>query len=123
MRRALNLLQGCALHSSHITEALVHKNSSRAKPEEIRQMVETAISGNFIKAREHLDQLLIHYGLSGEDILLQVYREIPNLNVPEEKKITLIDRLGEYNFRMVEGANERIQIEAMLAQFVLIGKK
>lgn len=123
MRRALTMLQGCALHSKHITADMVHKIASRAKPKEIKEMAELAMKGEFIKARELLDILIISYGLSGEDILLQVYREVPNLNVPEERKIVLIDKIGEYNFRLVEGANERIQIEALLAQFALIGKK
>lgn len=122
MRRAINILQGCSLHSNKITTDLVHQISAKAKPKEVKAMLELALSGEFIKARENLDSLLINYGLSGEDILLQVYREIPGLNVPEEKKVTLLDRLGEYNFRLVEGANERIQIEAMLANFVLVGK-
>lgn len=123
MRRALNALQGAALHSQHITADLVHKVSSRAKPKEVREMVQLALSGDFVKARENLDKLIIHYGLSGEDILNQVYREIPSLEIPEKKKVVLMDRIGEYNFRLVEGANERIQIEAMLAQFTLIGKE
>lgn len=123
MRRALNVLQGCALHSKHITEELIHKISSKAKPKEIKEMTELALKGEFVKAREMLDTLIISYGLSGEDVLLQIYREIPNLTIPEEKKIVLIDRIGEYNFRLVEGANERIQIEALLAQFALISKK
>jgi len=122
LRRALNTLQGAALHSSHITGDLIHKISSRAKPKEVLEMVQMALGGEFVKARENLDKLIIHYGLSGEDILNQVYREIPSLSIPEKKKIVLMDRLGEYNFRMVEGASERIQIEAMLAQFALIGK-
>ena len=121
MRKALNALQGAALHSPHITADLVHKISSRAKPKEVVEMVQLALAGDFAKSRENLDKLIIHYGLSGEDILNQVYREIPNLKIPEKKKVVLMDRLGEYNFRLVEGASERIQIEAMLAQFVLIG--
>jgi replication factor C small subunit len=121
MRKALNSLQGAAMHSAHITADLVHKISSRAKPREVVDMVQLALAGDFAKSRENLDRLIIHYGLSGEDILNQVYREIPNLKIPEKKKVVLMDRLGEYNFRLVEGASERIQIEAMLAQFVLIG--
>ena len=123
MRRALNALQGAAMHSNHITADLVHKISSRAKPKEVLEMVQLALAGDFPKARENLDKLIIHYGLSGEDILNQVYREIPNLQIPEKKKVVLMDRIGEYNFRLVEGASERIQIEAMLAQFTLIGKE
>ena len=123
MRRALNLLQGCALHGKHVTEEMVHKIGSRAKPEEVREMLDVALKGDFLKARENLDKLIIHYGLAGEDILLQIYREVPKLDIPEEKKVALIDRVGEYNFRLVEGANERIQLEALMAQFVLLGKK
>lgn len=123
MRRSVNVLQGAAMHSKHINANLIHTISSRAKPKEVKEMIDLAMSGEFTKAREKLDILIITYGLSGEDILLQVYKEIPNLNIEEQKKIALIDRVAEYNFRLVEGANERIQIEAMLAQFALVGKK
>ena len=117
MRRALNSLQGCAMHSDHITEALVHKISSRATPKEVREMVDLAMAGKFQESRERLDRLIIHYGLSGEDIIYQVYREIPKLETPEKQRMKLIEIVGEYNFRLVQGANERIQIEALLAQF------
>jgi replication factor C small subunit len=39
--------------------------------------------------------------------------------IPEEEKVRLIDRIGEIDFRMTEGANERIQLEALLAYFGL----
>jgi len=122
MRKSINVLQGCAIHGSHITSDGGHKISSRARPKEIHEMVALALSGDFTGARKNLDTLIINYGLSGEDVVFQIYREIPNLEVPEKKKVILMDKLGEYNFRLVEGANERIQIEALLAQFTLIGK-
>ena len=85
--------------------------------------MDLALRGDFSGARKNLDRLMINYGLSGEDVVFQIYREIPNLKVGEGKKVVLVDKLGEYNFRLVEGANERIQIEALLAQFSLIGKE
>lgn len=118
MRRAINILQGAAMHSKHITKEIIHKISSRATPKEVKEMMELAYKGNFIGARENLDKLIITYGLSGEDILFQVYREVGNLEIPEADKIILIALIGEFNFRLVQGANERIQIEAMLAQFI-----
>ena len=60
-------------------------------------------------------------GMSGEDVLIQVYRETMNLDekeLAEKDKIALVDTIGEYDFRIVEGANERIQLEALLAQFM-----
>lgn len=123
MRKAINILQGASMHSNHITEELVHRISSRARPKEIREMVETALNGDFKTARDRLNRLMIEYGLSGEDVIFQVYREVSSLAIPEDKKVLLMDRIGEYNFRLVQGANERIQIEALLAHLTTIVRK
>jgi len=115
MRRALNVLQGCSMHSKKIDAELVHRISSKATPKEVREMVDLAIKGRFIEARENLDKLIMTYGLSGEDILSQVYREVPKLEVEEKERIKLVSAIGEANFRLVQGASERIQLEALLA--------
>ena len=86
-------------------------------------MLELAIAGKFEEARNKLYDLLIGQGLAGEDILEQVHREIFNLDLPERVKVELIDKTGEFDFRIREGANERIQLEAMLAHFGLVGSK
>jgi len=54
--------------------------------------------------------------MSGEDILLQIFREVPNLDIEEKKKVHLVEAVGECDFRIVEGANERIQLCALLAK-------
>ena len=43
------------------------------------------------------------------------------LGIPDKYKVHLIEKTGETEFRIVEGSNDRIQIEALLAQFVLVG--
>ncbi len=121
MRKAINALQGAAIHSKTITEETVYKISSRARPKEIREMVDAAYGGKFLDARKMLMDLSTQYGLSGSDIIRQIYREVVNLEIPEKKKVVLVDRIGEYDFRLVEGANEHIQIEALLAQIMLLG--
>jgi replication factor C small subunit len=121
MRKVINALQGAAASGKKVTKELVHKLSSRAKPEEIKEMLDLALKGNFIEARSKLDKLMVEYGMSGEDVLLQIYREVTSLGISDKAKVNLVDRIGEYNFRMVEGANERIQLEALLAQIMLIG--
>ena len=58
--------------------------------------------------------------MSGEDILVQCYREALNLDLEDKLRLRLISSIGECNFRIVEGANDRIQLEAMLANFALL---
>jgi replication factor C small subunit len=122
MRKAINALQGAAAMGKDINAEAVFKASSRAKPEEIGLMVKYALAGDFMRARDALDKVMIEYGMSGEDVMLQVYREVTALEMDGYKKAILIDRIGEYNFRLSEGANERIQLEAMLAQIMLLGE-
>jgi replication factor C small subunit len=64
---------------------------------------------------------MINYGLSGEDIIKQVHSGMFSLSIPDIEKVKLIDRTGEIEFRIVEGSNERIQLEALLAYLVLVG--
>jgi len=123
MRRVVNALQGAALHGPHITEETVFKFAARARPKEVVEMMQLAIDGKFVEARKNLHTLMVNYGLSGEDVLVQMYREIDNVKIEERAKADLIDRIGEYNFRVVEGANEVIQLEACLAQLMAIGKE
>ncbi|WP_048146487.1 LAGLIDADG family homing endonuclease [Pyrococcus abyssi] len=123
MRRAINILQAAAALDRKITDENVFLVASRARPEDIREMMLLALKGNFLKAREKLREILLKQGLSGEDVLVQMHREVFNLPIDEPMKVYLADKIGEYNFRLVEGANEMIQLEALLAQFTLIGKK
>ena len=63
---------------------------------------------------------MLRHGMSAEDILTQCYREIQSMNIDDEMKLRTIKDMGECNFRIVEGANERIQLEAMLANIALL---
>src|SRR5213594_262712 len=122
MRRAVNSLQVAASLGPAIDADVLYKVASTIRPEEVKKLIEKALEGEFLRAREVLDRLLIEYGLSGEDIVRQLHRSVFDLNVPDESKVRLLDRIGETDFRLTEGSSERIQIEALLAHFALIGQ-
>jgi replication factor C small subunit len=122
MRKAINTLQVGASLGKKITAELLYETSATARPEDIKTLITTALSGDFMAARNKLYDLLIHLGLSGEDIIKQMHRSIFDLTIPDQQKIHLMEKTGEVEFRLVEGSNEQIQLESLLAQFVLIGK-
>lgn len=121
MRKAINSLQVAASLADKIDADSLYKTATIARPDDVKELLDIALTGKFLAAREKLDELLIEYGLSGEDIVRQVHRTIFDLSIGEDYKVKLVDRLGEAEFRMVEGSNERIQLEALLAHFVVIG--
>jgi replication factor C small subunit len=121
MRRAINALQAAAMLDKTVNMDAIYKTTATAKPEEVVELIKLGLEGNFMKARAQLDYLLIEQGLSGEDIIGQIYRAMFDMTIPDKLKVDLIDRIGETDFRMAEGANERIQLEALIAHFILCG--
>ncbi|MBN2066040.1 MAG: replication factor C small subunit [Candidatus Thermoplasmatota archaeon] len=122
LRKAINVLQVGASVNKKITADLLYEMSATAKPEDVKALISTALTGNFMAARNQLYDMLIKYGLSGEDVIKQIHQAIFNLTIPDESKIRLIEKTGEAEFRLVEGSNAHIQLEALLAQFALEGK-
>jgi len=123
LRKAINILQVGASLGRKITAEVLYETSATAKPEDVKTLINSALGGNFMAARNQLYDLLIKYGLSGEDIIKQIHRTIFDLAIPDESKVRLIEKTGEAEFRLIEGSNEHIQLEALLAQFILEGGK
>lgn len=117
VRRVENVLQSCATLSKRINSEMIYQISSSARPKEVLLFLREAVNGNFIKARNLLLEVMLNYGLSGIDIVKQIQREIHNLDTDEELKMSMIEKCGEAEFRMVEGSDEFIQLEALLAGF------
>lgn len=121
-RRVENILQSSAALGSIITKPQIFSLASVAEPKEVKEALELAIKNQFLESRKKLLDIMLDYGLSGLDIIKQIQKEVWNLNIDARKKVTLIDRCGEIEFRMVEGADEYVQLEALLAQFTLAGE-
>lgn len=122
MRKAINALQAAALVEETIHKDAIYKITATARPEQVRELITTALEGNFSAARKLLDVLLLEQGLSGEDVVGQIYRAMFEVEIPEKRMVELIDVIGEIDFRLTEGANERIQLESLLAHFALSAK-
>ena len=124
MRRAINILQAAAALGK-VTVDAVYKVVGLAHPREIKEMIKLALDGKFTDARGKLRQLMVEYGLSGIDIIKQIHREIfsTDLKLPEPLRVLIADYAGEIQFRLAEGGDDEIQLNAFLARLVLVGKK
>jgi replication factor C small subunit len=123
MRQAINALQAAAMMDKTIDMDTIYQITATARPEDITELVTLSLKGDFMGARSKLDTLLLEQGLSGEDVLIQLHRAMFELSLPEKIKLKLLDRVGEVDFRLTEGANERIQLEALLAYFAIASEQ
>jgi replication factor C small subunit len=124
MRKAINILQAASALGEATVET-VYKVVGLAHPREVRQMLQLALNGNFNEARSKLRDLMLNYGLSGLDIIKQIHREIfsSDLKLPDEARILIADLAGEIQFRLVEGSDDEIQLNAFLARLAFMGRK
>ena len=122
MRTAINALQTASLMSKEIKVESIYKSSGMAHPQHIRDLINISLKGNFLSAINKLDILVFEEGLSGIDIVKQMFKETMILDIPDIRKIDIIEKLGECDFRIAEGSNELIQLKCLITQLIRIGK-
>jgi replication factor C small subunit len=123
VRRLENLLQACASQGKKISEAEVFNVASYAKPQEIDGMLVHAVKGEFTKAKEILLKVMLDYGLSGIDVIKQIQAGCWKVKeLSDREKLEFVKLCGEAEFRMVEGSDEVVQLEALLAAAALVKK-
>ncbi len=118
MRRATNLLQLAATHVDTISLAALEEHATVPLRQEVEGMLGSALAGRFDDARERLFALFTDRGAAGEEILRAIHSYLPD--IPEtvlsaREKVRLLEYLGEVDFRLAQGASDRIQLEAVLA--------
>ncbi|WP_193788048.1 replication factor C small subunit [Haloferax elongans] len=119
MRRAINSLQAAATTGEVVDEEAVYMITSTARPEDIETMVRDAIDGEFTAARKQLETLIVDTGMAGGDIIDQLHRSVWDFDLDERAAVRLMERIGEADYRISEGANEQVQLEALLASLAL----
>lgn len=122
MRKAINVLETASLITKDnvITLDSIYKSSGMIHPEIIIDFIKRGLMGDK-SAFESIDVMLFQDGLSGVDILKQMFQEVMNLNIPDKMKVELFDNIGECDFRISEGSNERIQLKWLVAHMFKLG--
>ena len=121
-RRAINYLQSCGTISKKIDQDIVFRVAGEVPPEKIREILQTALEGQLQFSLKLLNDITREYGLSGINIIKNIYREIYDLRISEELKIELSKLLAEFEYRLSQGGTEEIQLQALLANIVMLKK-
>jgi replication factor C small subunit len=121
-RKAINLLQATASISPSITAEMINMIVSASRPKDIKIVLDYALAGDFINARDKLLDVMLKESISGTDIVKSIQKEIWNLQIEPEIKVKLTEKTGEVEFRMIEGSDEFVQLQSLLASFVMAGQ-
>jgi replication factor C small subunit len=121
-RKAVNILQSC-VSLGKVDEKTVYEVAGAAKPDELKEVLKKAFKGEIREAMDALTDIMMKYGLDGTDVIKQIQSLVMDMDIGVDKKALLSDRIGEYEFRIVEGADAFLQLEALLAQMASVGIK
>jgi replication factor C small subunit len=119
-RRAINYLQSCGTISKKIDQDIVFRVAGEVPSDKIREILKTAIGGQLQFSLKLLNDIIREYGLSGINIIKNIHREIYDLQISEDLKIELSKLLAESEYRLSQGGTEEIQLQALLANIVML---
>jgi len=124
LRHAINALQTASAYKEGcVDEKTVSMIIGEASPMQVQKMIRKALYGDFTEARKTMYEIMGSFGFSGNEIIRQVQREIFKMSdLTPEQKADLSSIIGEYDYRLTQGANSDIQLSALLAQFAKFGK-
>ena len=124
VRKSINLLQAAAANKQLIDDVAIYNLLGNVSPEAIKNMLNTALGGNFLDSRELLRELLINQGVAPSDIIRNVYREIMrSSSISERMKVKLSDTLGTIDYRLTQGSRAEIQLSTLLAHLSVVGEE
>lgn len=113
MRQAINILQAASSDGRTTLES-VESVVGASPAANVSEIIRLALSGKFENAREKMIDLVKVHGVSERDFMKLANDAVNALEPDAVGAATRI--LGEYDFRMVQGANKEIQLSAMLAE-------
>ena len=97
-------------------EKSVYQIIGKVTPQDIKEILTLALKNEFIEARNKLRTILIEYGISGQEIIKELHSEIFRIELSEKKRVEISEAIGEVDFRLAQGADEEVQLSALLAQ-------
>jgi replication factor C small subunit len=117
LRKAITALQVAASLDTHITRALVYETTATAPPEALHGFVLACKQDGFHPARRRLREILDQYGLAGTDFVNQLHRSVFDIEfISERQKLDLTETMAEFDFRLVEGGGEALQLDALCSR-------
>lgn len=117
MRKVLNVLQSTWLAFKKVNEDNVYTCVGHPLKNDIENIVKWLLNEDFKTTYQNIKQLKTVKGLALPDILTEVHRYVHRIEFPYNILIQLLDKMAEMEHRLSTGANENIQLTALVAAF------
>ncbi|MHB1908777.1 MAG: replication factor C small subunit [Nitrososphaerales archaeon] len=119
MRHALNMMQA-ASSLGEITSQNVNRVSGLSGKSKVEDVINSALEGDFLGARNQMIELIQVGGMSEHDFIKFANEVLSRSEL--SSSIEAIEATAEADYRLLVGSNPDIQLSAYLARLSTIGK-
>ncbi len=121
LRKSLTILQIALENESNADDlTAVYELSNIIRAPEIQSLLELSLNNEPLKAIKVLDALLLENGLSGQEIVAQLRRNVRSIGLSQNSVAKILHILGRIDFNLIDCSNERIQLEALISELTMI---
>lgn len=117
MRRALNILQSAHMASETVTESSVYDCVGHPSKTDVKTIINVLLNENFTVAAQTLANLKTTKGYALADILTELHRYVHKIDFPREIRIHLLVKMADIEYRLANGATEKVQLSALISAF------
>jgi replication factor C small subunit len=115
MRNIVNGLQAVSITNSDVDVEDVYAVTNAVRPEDIDNLVKLCDDGKYLEAQDELQKLLTEKGVSSTEVIDNLHRNIWDMDVTDREAVNIAEALGQAEYRISQGADERVQMDALLA--------
>ncbi|KAG2229886.1 hypothetical protein INT48_004012 [Thamnidium elegans] len=119
MRRALNILQACHASYDRIDETAIYNCTGHPDPKVIDRIARWLMTEEFTTVYTKIEEIKRESGIALPDIITDLHTYIGVIDYPAKSRIILLKNLSLLEYRLGEGANEQIQLGALVGTFKL----
>ncbi|MEA1865877.1 MAG: AAA family ATPase [Euryarchaeota archaeon] len=112
--RAIMALQIACMQDCEITANTIYEIDLERIPQRVEQLLNASLAGDFKEARKEIDNLLM--GESGADIVDQLRKVSDDRGLDDALSVALAILLAEADINLINGSDERVQLEAWASQ-------
>lgn len=117
MRRTLNIFQATSMSSDQVTEQAVYACTGNPLPADIDRAGKWLLKESFADAFAKLRDMQLTKGLALVDIIQQLHEWIFRIDMPQEARINIIDKLSTVEYNLAFGTSEKLQLGAVVSAF------
>ncbi|CCH59660.1 hypothetical protein TBLA_0B08450 [Henningerozyma blattae CBS 6284] len=119
MRKVLNVIQACQAgqnsNENEIDEELVYECIGTPKPNDIKMILNSIMNEDWNTAYFTMERIKVTQGLALVDLIEGIVEVLEGYELKnEETRISILSRLGDIEYSISHGGNERVQSSAVI---------